>query len=285
MDVDVTKTPNHSECIRCGKCVEACPTNAVCYHYGFGSGQKETKKQKLREKGETIMKKLTVLILIAAMSLNIAACGNTPKEEKKAQTETAATETAGTEVTGDSADTENRLNELWEEESAIMEENMELWEKVINNMDKDKAMSDENYNYVDALVETIESMKDEVTDEEYNTLMTGAERIKEIETEMAKLQGQMNDETVTEAEETGSEKFPAFNGKDFDGNDVDESIFSQYAVTVVNFWFNGCAPCVAELPELNSLNESLAEKGGTVIGINSRRLMEMQISLRRQRRL
>ncbi len=218
------------------------------------------------------MKKLTVLILIAAMSLNIAACGNTPKEEKKAQTETAATETAGTEVTGDSTDTENRLNELWEEESAIMEENMELWEKVINNMDKDKAMSDENYNYVDALVETIESMKDEVTDEEYNTLMTGAERIKEIETEMAKLQGQMNDETVTEAEETDSEKFPAFNGKDFDGNDVDESIFSQYAVTVVNFWFNGCAPCVAELPELNSLNESLAEKGGTVIGINSETL-------------
>ena len=77
---------------------------------------------------------------------------------------------------------------------------------------------------------------------------------------------------MTEAEETGSEKFPAFNGKDFDGNDVDESIFSQYAVTVVNFWFNGCAPCVAELPELNSLNESLAEKGGTVIGINSETL-------------
>lgn len=46
MDVDVTKTPNHSECIRCGKCVGACPTNAVCYHYGFGSGQKEMKKDK-----------------------------------------------------------------------------------------------------------------------------------------------------------------------------------------------------------------------------------------------
>lgn len=225
------------------------------------------------------MKKLTVLILMAAMTLNLAACGDTQKEENKAQTETTVTETvgaetAGTEVSGDSADIENRLNELWEEESSLMNENMELWGKIINNMDKSEAMSDENYNYVDALAATVESMKDEFTDEEYNTLKTGAEKIKEIEAEMAKLQEQMNDteETATGAEENDSDKFPAFNGKDFDGNDVDESIFSQYAVTVVNFWFNGCAPCVAELPELNSLNESLAEKGGAVIGINSETL-------------
>ena len=39
MDVDVTKTPNHTECIRCGMCVRACPTNAVCFRYGFGSGE------------------------------------------------------------------------------------------------------------------------------------------------------------------------------------------------------------------------------------------------------
>ena len=38
MDVDVTKTPNHSECIRCGKCVTACPTEAVRFRYAFGSG-------------------------------------------------------------------------------------------------------------------------------------------------------------------------------------------------------------------------------------------------------
>lgn len=218
------------------------------------------------------MKKLTVLILIAAMSLNIAACGNTQKEEKKAQTETTVTETEGTEITGDSSDIENRLNELWEEESSLMNENMNLWGKVIDNMDKDAAMNDENYDYVQALLDTIDGMKEDFTEEELNTLKSDAEKIKEIEAEMTKLQEQMNEAAVTEADETGSEKFPAFNGKDFDGNDVDESIFSEYAVTVVNFWFNGCAPCVAELPELNSLNESLAEKGGTVIGINSETL-------------
>ena len=35
MDVDVTKTPNHTECIRCGMCVRACPTCAVHFRYGF----------------------------------------------------------------------------------------------------------------------------------------------------------------------------------------------------------------------------------------------------------
>ena len=44
MDVDVTKTPNHTECIRCGMCIRACPTNAVSFCYGFGDGKKEPVK-------------------------------------------------------------------------------------------------------------------------------------------------------------------------------------------------------------------------------------------------
>ena len=39
MDVDVTKSPDHTECIRCGMCVRACPTNAVSFRYGFGKGK------------------------------------------------------------------------------------------------------------------------------------------------------------------------------------------------------------------------------------------------------
>ena len=44
MDVDVTKTPNHTECIRCGMCIRACPTNAVSFRYGFGDGKETTTK-------------------------------------------------------------------------------------------------------------------------------------------------------------------------------------------------------------------------------------------------
>lgn len=45
MDVDVTKSPNHTECIRCGMCIRACPTDAVSFRYGFGSGKQKSKTE------------------------------------------------------------------------------------------------------------------------------------------------------------------------------------------------------------------------------------------------
>lgn len=65
-------------------------------------------------------------------------------------------------------------------------------------------------------------------------------------------------------------QFPAFEGKDLDGNDVKSSeLFSGNTVTVVNFWFTTCSPCVGELADLEALNRKLAEQGGAVVGVNS----------------
>ena len=61
--------------------------------------------------------------------------------------------------------------------------------------------------------------------------------------------------------------FKNFSGQDFDGNSVDESLFSENAVTVINFWFTGCKPCVAELSKLNELNDAVRAMGGEVVGI------------------
>ena len=66
------------------------------------------------------------------------------------------------------------------------------------------------------------------------------------------------------------QKFPAFEGKDLNGSPVkSDDLFSKNAVTVVNFWFTTCNPCVGELPELESLHQELTKKGGGVVGINS----------------
>ena len=70
-------------------------------------------------------------------------------------------------------------------------------------------------------------------------------------------------------EDDSSEKFPAFEGTDLEGNPVTSELFKENSVTVVNFWFSTCAPCIAELGELNELNEELKLKGGAVIGINA----------------
>ena len=65
------------------------------------------------------------------------------------------------------------------------------------------------------------------------------------------------------------EMFPAFEGKDLDGNTVkSDELFSENAVTVINFWFTTCGPCVNELHDLEELYEELKEEGGTLIGIN-----------------
>ena len=79
-----------------------------------------------------------------------------------------------------------------------------------------------------------------------------------------------NGSTGNKTDDSSLPKFPAFEGKDLDGNTVKSSdLFSGNAVTVVNFWFTTCGPCVGELGDLNALNKELAGKGGALIGINA----------------
>ena len=172
------------------------------------------------------------------------------------------------------------------QENAIQAENTELWEKLFLSADKGMAMMEDGKNYGEFLLSTIEAAKEQFTDEEYELLKEKATEIKNIEDRLAALEEKFPSLSGTPAEDGGmsvpagsemttppddgstAQKFPAFTGKDLDGNDVDSSIFSQNAVTVVNFWFSGCKPCVAELGDLNALNETLKKQGGALIGIN-----------------
>lgn len=62
--------------------------------------------------------------------------------------------------------------------------------------------------------------------------------------------------------------FPEFQGTDFDGNSIDQSVFGKNEVTLLNFWSNGCTACVNEMPALEELNKKLREKGAEIIGVN-----------------
>ena len=76
--------------------------------------------------------------------------------------------------------------------------------------------------------------------------------------------------TGSKTDDSSLPKFPVFEGKDLDGNTVKSSdLFSGKAVTVVNFWFTTCGPCVGELGDLDALNKELSGKGGALIGINA----------------
>ena len=147
-------------------------------------------------------------------------------------------------------------------------------------MDKQVAplIDKENFSYVDdVLLKTINDNIKDFTEEEVKILKADAEKIRELENKIDELTKKISkmeagDDSANTADSASDKTFPAFEGKDFDGNSVDSSIFSKNAVTVVNYWFSGCAPCVGELPELNELNEKLKAKGGAVIGINTETL-------------
>ena len=220
--------------------------------------------------------RLLALLFTALMVLSLAACGTK----------------GGDKTDGTSSEPKNAeeavamYNDLMAQENDILSENTELWEKVYMSADKGMALQEDGKNYGDFLLSTIESAKDQFTTDEMNLLQGEAEKIRDIENQLTLIEEkypevaqQSTDDAMsvpagsdmtTPLDDGSMQKFPAFEGKDLDGNPVkSDELFSGNAVTVVNFWFTTCNPCVGELSELDALNKELAEKGGALIGVNT----------------
>ena len=228
-------------------------------------------------------KRIFALAFAVLMVLSLAACG-TKDNDKMANGSG-----KGSAMTGEPKNAEEALTlhkELLERENAILSENTALWDKVFMAADKGMAMVEDGKNYGDFLLDTVEAAKEQFTDKEYAWLKESATEISNIETKLTELEekypeimqksmdGDMSvpgGSDMTMPPDDGSmQKFPAFEGKDLDGNTVkSDELFSGNAVTVVNFWFTTCGPCVGELAELDALNKELAEKGGALIGVNA----------------
>ena len=220
--------------------------------------------------------RLLALLLLALMMLSLTACGTKN----------------GNKTDGMSSEPKNAEEavamhkDLMAQENAILSENTALWEKVFMAADKGMTMQEDGKNYGDFLLSTIESAKDQFTADELKLIQGEAEKIRDIETKLTMIEekypeaaqestdGAMSvpagSDTTTPPDDGSMQKFPAFEGKDLDGNTVkSDELFSANAVTVVNFWFTTCNPCVGELSELDALNKELAEKGGALIGVNT----------------
>ena len=229
------------------------------------------------------VKKILALMLCAMMLLSLAACGAKGNDK---QADMSGDSSA---MTGEPKTAEEALalhKELLERENALLSENTELWEKVFMAADKGMTMQEDGKNYGDFLLDTVEAAKEQFTDKEYAWLKESATEISNIENKLTELENKYPEimqksmdgdmsmpagSDMTNPPDDGSmQKFPAFEGKDLDGNPVkSDELFSANAVTVVNFWFTTCNPCVGELAELDALNKELAEKGGSLIGVNT----------------
>lgn len=209
-------------------------------------------------------RKTFISIFTLCIALLFTACG-TQDSAKTANTKDSVTK-AGTEASDNSND---RLNDLYQQENQLFADHKDVWDKVFGMMNKSSA--DPNGNYADYLAGTVTSNKDSFTDEELQTLNEDIETIRGIEDQITALENSTasDDTAATGSSSDTASPFSNFSGTDYDGNTADGSLFAQNAVTVVNFWFTGCKPCVAELSKLNELNETLKSMGGEVIGINT----------------
>ena len=182
---------------------------------------------------------------------------------------------------------QKKLEMLQDELNAVFEANRDLWDRFFGMMDKQPDM---DMDYADYLTEQLEMVMEKLTEAEYKLLQQDIEAIRRLDAEMAMLEeklmpdetilagkcmkdgkcvpecpceegtctgecGCMKDEMYQEdmAEDT-SMLFPTFEGMDLDGNPVTSELFKENSVTVVNFWFSTCAPCIAELGDLSALN-------------------------------
>lgn len=211
------------------------------------------------------MKTQKTILTISCLALLLTACSG----KKNSETENTQNTTAAPDMEQSQDASGVTLDDLYQQENQIFADHADAWNKAFGMVNKSTA--DPSGNYADFLFDTVESNKDSFTEDEYKTLTDDIETIRKIEEQIAEMENKnMSSDTSEQTNDSGEESpFKNFSGTDFDGNSVDESLFSGNAVTVVNFWFTGCKPCVAELSKLNELNDTLREMGGEVIGINT----------------
>ena len=204
-------------------------------------------------------RKTIIMILTLCVALSFTACtgkGDSGKADSASVSE-------GTDKT---EDLQAKLDDLYQQENQIFEKHKDVWEKVFSKMSKTDAGSGD---YADYLASKVEANKKSFTEDELKTLKEDIETIRGMEEQITEVENKLDASGASESEDDDIIAFNNISGKDFDGNDVDESLFSKNAVTVMNFWFTGCKPCVAELSKLNELNDAIKSMGGEVVGVNT----------------
>ena len=169
--------------------------------------------------------KFTALLLAVLLVLSLAAC-STKDNDKMADMSGDSSA-----MTGEPKNAEEALalhKKLMEQENTILSQNTALWEKVFMEADKGMAMVEDGKNYGEFLLDTIESAKDQFTDEEYEMLKESATEISNIENKLTMIEKKYPEAAqqsldsdmsvpagsdMTNPPDDGSmQKFPAFEG-------------------------------------------------------------------------
>lgn len=218
------------------------------------------------------IKKIVSFALLSMMVFFMVACNKDNSNNNEANVQTKEETRLDKDQEKNMQEKKKELDAKMEEQNKIFEKDKELWDKLFLKADKSKVGENKDMPYEDFLTQLLEENKSDFTDEEVKTLEEGISKIKVLAKDIQRLNNEYQSLQSKKMPDRNAETFPSFTGKDFDGNDVDSTLIENSKFTVMNFWFNGCAPCVGEIGDLNKLNEKLKEKGGQVIGVNTEAL-------------
>lgn len=227
-------------------------------------------------------KKLQISALALALALTFVGCGKKENSENSTSNKTSVEskvndkENAKDNLSSDKSSMDSNdqsVDDLMKKQNDILQKHDKQWQVAFSKADKSKIAGEPDVSYDAYLLDLVEKSKDELSKEDYDLLKKDVEEIGKIEKIINKKKGideQFNKGKKKESASTKELKlFPEFKSKDFDGNEVTKEIFKDKKLTLVNFWFNGCAPCVGEIPHLQKLNDEIEKMGGQVIGINT----------------
>lgn len=227
-------------------------------------------------------KKLRISALALALAFTFVGCGKKENSENSTSNKTSVEskvndkENAKDNLSSDKSSTDSNdqsVDDLMQKQNDILQKHDKQWQVAFSKADKSKIAGEPDVSYDAYLLDLVEKSKDELPKEDYDLLKKDVEEIGKIEKIINKKKGideQFNKGKKKESASTKELKlFPEFKSKDFDGNEVTKEIFKDKKLTLVNFWFNGCAPCVGEIPHLQKLNDEIEKMGGQVIGINT----------------
>ena len=174
-----------------------------------------------------LSKILTVVLLVSVLAISLIACSTSKDNKDEKQSTDSSISTLMATEPSDADEALKLYNQLMKKENEILSTDKALWEKVFMASNKETPMIEDGTNYGDFLLKTIESAKDQFTDEEYKKLVAGAEQIKEIEgkltileqkyPECAKVPGNGDsvpaDSNGVVSNSSDATSFPSFDGK------------------------------------------------------------------------
>ena len=210
-------------------------------------------------------KKLQISALALALAFTFVGCGKKENTENSTSNKTSIESNMKDNEKNEDNITSNKssmasnskdqsIDDLMQKQNDILKKHDKQWQVAFSKADKSKIAGEPDVSYDMYLLDLVEKSKDELSNKDYELLKKDVEEIGKIEKIINKKKGiedQFNKDKKKESASTKELKlFPEFKSKDFDGNEVTKDIFKDKKLTLVNFWFNGCAPCVGEIPHL-----------------------------------